>query len=148
MKNFILFASVLAFSLPALAETLVCRRVIEVEGARDFVYVTAPKIATRVPTIKVDTTNKIITYRRLLVDGTIKTGTSPYTLVPPNEEFDGNSLGFKTEVGEAMFNFAQKHRGRYAGSAKKYVIGEFYEGDLDSTSWSYLCPSKISSEVE
>lgn len=148
MKNFILFASVLMFSLPALAETLVCRRVIEVEGARDFVYETAPRVATRVPTIKVDTTNKIITYRRLKVDGTIYTGTSPYIVAPPSEEFEGNSLSFKTDVGEAMFNFVEKQRGRFAGSTTKYVIGEFYEGDLDSTSWSYLCPLEISSEVE
>lgn len=147
-KIFVVALALSSLSFAAQAEILTCRRVIEVEGAGDYVYQIAPKVATRVPTVSFNTETKEVKFTRQTLRGGISRGKDVYKLIPPNEEFDGNSLEFKTKKGIAVMNFAETARGRFAGSRTKYIIGEFYEVDLDSTSWSYLCPLKLKTEIE
>lgn len=145
--KYILGLTLALTSLTAMAEKLTCHRVIEASDRPNFIYVLAPKVPTRVPVITFDTETKMVSWKRLRTDGSFHKDKGPYTMVPPSEEFEGNSLGFKSEVGEAMLNFAETHRGKFSGSAEEFLIGEFFEGDFDSTSWSYLCPLSLDSEV-
>jgi hypothetical protein len=148
MKDLPLYAlASLSLSLPLRAEILECRRVIEVAG-QEYVYRLAPPVKTRIPTLRIDTQKKEITFSRLHMDGRLRGRRVPYSKIPPNEEFETHSLQFMTDVGETILNSSQRSLGRFFGQSREFLIVELYEGDVDASAWSYLCPLNLMAELE